>query len=274
MTPISIASLQMVSTPRLKDNLEVAQTLIQQAAQQGAKLVLLPEYFCFMGHKDTDKLALAEPFGEGPIQAFIAHQAQQYGVFIIAGTIPLQVPPNELTEGEPVRVYNSSLVFSPEGQCIARYDKIHMFCFSSGKEHYDEAQVLKPGTQPVVADILGLRVGLSVCYDLRFPELFRRMAPLDLIVMPAAFTYTTGQAHWELLNRTRAVENQCYVLACGQGGKHENGRRTFGHSMLVGPWGEVENVREEGQGVVLGRLDPVKIQQVRTSLPALSHRVL
>jgi predicted amidohydrolase len=274
MTPITVASLQMVSTPRLKDNLEVAQTLIQQAAQQGAKLVLLPEYFCFMGHNDTDKLALAEPFGDGPIQAFLAHQAQQHGVFVIAGTIPLQVPPSELAEGEPIRVYNSSLVFNPEGQCIARYDKIHMFCFTSGKEHYDEARVLKPGTQPVVAELLGLRVGLSVCYDLRFPELFRRMAPLDLIVMPAAFTYTTGQAHWELLNRARAVENQCYVLACGQGGRHENGRRTFGHSMLVGPWGEVENVRQEGPGVVLGRLDPAKIQQVRTSLPALSHRVL
>ena len=268
MNPITVASLQMISTPRVDDNLRIAKTLIQQAAQQGAQLVVLPEYFCLMGHNDTDKLVIAEPFGQGPIQAFLVEQARQHNVHIVAGTMPLVVPNN------PQRVYNSSLVFNPEGQCCARYDKIHLFCFTQGTEHYDEGRILQAGTQPQVANILGLRVGLSVCYDLRFPELYRHMGTLDLIVMPAAFIYTTGQAHWELLNRARAVENQCYVLACGQGGQHENGRRTFGHSMFINPWGEVQNVLPEGQGVVLGQLDPATIQSVRTRLPALKHRVL
>ena len=274
MSAITVASLQMVSTPRLADNLIAAQSLIEQAAGQGAQLLLLPEYFCLMGLKDTDKLGIAEPFGSGPIQGFLADMAARHGIHIIGGTLPLQVPTAELVSGDSPRVYNSCLVFNPQGQCVQRYDKIHLFCFSNGSESYDEARVLKAGTKPAVAEVLGLRIGLSVCYDLRFPELYRGMGTLDLITMPAAFTHTTGLAHWALLNRARAVENQCYVLACGQGGLHENGRRTHGHSMLVNPWGEVENVLEEGQGVVLGQLDPAKMKAIRASLPALSHRVL
>lgn len=266
-TSMTVASLQMISTPDVERNLDIAQRLIGQASKQGARMVLLPEYFCLMGQKDSDKLEIAEPFGQGPIQEFLADQAVVRNVHIVAGTLPIA----SNTEG---RVYNSTLVFNPQGQCTARYDKIHLFCFTKGQESYDEARVLLPGKEPVVADIEGFKVGLSVCYDLRFPELYRAMGQVDLIVMPAAFTHTTGRAHWEVLMRARAIENQCYVLACGQGGLHQNGRRTWGHSMLVNPWGEIENVLAEGEGVLLGKLDPVKIDDVRNSLPALAHRVL
>ena len=264
---MTVASLQMIATPDLERNLDIAQRLIGHAAKQGARMVLLPEYFCLMGHKDTDKLAIAEPIGNGPIQQFLADQAVVRNLHIVAGTLPIASE----VDG---RVYNTTLVFNPQGECTARYDKIHLFCFTKGQESYDEARVLLPGKVPVVADVEGFKIGLSVCYDLRFPELYRAMGLVDLIVMPAAFTYTTGRAHWEVLMRARAIENQCYVLACGQGGVHENGRRTWGHSMLVNPWGEVENVLEEGEGVVLGQLDPAKIVDVRNSLPALTHRVL
>ena len=264
---MKLATLQMVSTGVVSENLQQARSLLEQAAREGAELAVLPEYFCLMGQKDTDKLAIAEPFGHGPIQEFLADQAVVRNVHIVAGTLPI-------ASGTEGRVYNTTLVFNPQGECTARYDKIHLFCFTKGQESYDEAKVLLPGKTPVVADIEGLRVGLSVCYDLRFPELYRAMGKVDLIVMPAAFTHTTGKAHWEVLMRARAIENQCYVLACGQGGQHENGRRTWGHSMLVNPWGEVENVLEAGEGVLLGQLDPAKIADVRNSLPALSHRVL
>ena len=264
---MTVASLQMIATPSVERNLDIAQRLICQAAEQGARMVLLPEYFCLMGHKDTDKLDIAETFGRGPMQEFLANQAAVCNVHIVAGTLPI-------ASGEKNRVYNTTLVFDPQGQCTARYDKIHLFRFTKGQESYDEGRVLLPGNSPVVADVEGFKIGLSVCYDLRFPELYRAMGKVDLIVMPAAFTYTTGRAHWEVLMRARAIENQCYVLASGQGGVHENGRRTWGHSMLVNPWGEVENVLAEGEGIVLGQLDPAKIEEVRNSLPALTHRVL
>lgn len=265
-SPLAVASLQMISTPSVERNLDIAQRLIAQAAGQGARMVLLPEYFCLMGHKETDKLDIAETFGQGPMQTFLATQAATHNVHIMAGTLPLISPVKN-------RVYNTVLVFNPHGECTARYDKIHLFRFTKGEESYDEGRVLLPGNTPVVADVDGFKIGLSVCYDLRFPELYRAMGKVDLIVMPAAFTYTTGRAHWEVLMRARAIENQCYVLACGQGGVHENGRRTWGHSMLVNPWGEIENVLEEGEGIVLGQLDPAKLDEVRTSLPALTHRV-
>ncbi|HEX4842866.1 MAG TPA: carbon-nitrogen hydrolase family protein [Limnobacter sp.] len=264
---MKIAALQMISSPTVDENLRTARRLLQQAAQLGAQLVLLPEYFCLMGRQDTDKLQIAEVYGEGPLQTFLAEQARELGMYLVAGTIPLK-------SVEPDRVYNSSLVFNPDGECTARYDKVHLFCFAKGAERYDEGRVLLAGRMPVVADCGGFKVGLSVCYDLRFPELYRAMGPVDLIVMPAAFTHTTGKAHWEVLMRARAIENQCYVLACGQGGVHPNGRRTWGHSMVVNPWGEVEQMLEEGEGVVMGLLDPAKIVDVRNSLPALTHRVL
>ncbi|OXI89541.1 acyltransferase [Burkholderia sp. AU31652] len=266
-TPFQVAALQMVSTPDVARNLAEARRLIAEAAGEGAQLVLLPEYFCFMGHRDTDKLALAEPYQDGPIQRFLADAARRHGVWVIGGTLPLKAP-------EPDRVLNTTLVFDPSGNEAARYDKIHLFNFEKGDESFDEARTIRAGDTVVAFDAPFGRVGLSVCYDLRFPELYRRMGDCTLIVVPSAFTYTTGRAHWETLLRARAVENQCYVLAAAQGGKHENGRRTWGHSMLIDPWGEIVAVRDVGASVVLGAIDPQRIADVRQSLPAWRHRVL
>ncbi|WP_322024716.1 carbon-nitrogen hydrolase family protein [Burkholderia sp. BCC1977] len=266
-TPFRVAALQMVSTPDVARNLAEAGRLIAEAAGDGAQLVLLPEYFCFMGHRDTDKLALAEPYRDGPIQRFLSEAAHRHGIWVIGGTLPLKAP-------EPDRVLNTTLVFDPSGNEAARYDKIHLFNFEKGDESFDEARTIRAGDTVVAFDAPFGRVGLSVCYDLRFPELYRRMGDCALIVVPSAFTYTTGRAHWEMLLRARAVENQCYVLAAAQGGKHENGRRTWGHSMLIDPWGEIVAVRDEGASVVTGALDPQRIADVRQSLPAWRHRVL
>ncbi|KGU94990.1 carbon-nitrogen hydrolase family protein [Burkholderia pseudomallei MSHR4377] len=266
-SPFPVAALQMVSTPDRERNLAEAGLLIADAAASGARLVLLPEYFCFMGHQDTDKLALAEAYRDGPIQRFLAERAKAHGIWVIGGTLPLKAP-------EPSRVLNTTLVFDPQGREAARYDKIHLFNFEKGDESFDEARTIRPGDAVRTFDAPFGRVGLSVCYDLRFPELYRRMGDCAMIVVPSAFTYTTGRAHWETLLRARAVENQCYVLAAAQGGKHENGRRTWGRSMLVDPWGEIVAVRDEGAGVVAGEIDPARIADVRQSLPAWRHRVL
>ncbi len=262
-----VAALQMVSTPGRDRNLAEAERLIAEAAADGAQLVLLPEYFCFMGFKDTDKLTVREAYGDGPIQRFLADAARRHQVWIIGGTLPLTAP-------EATRVLNTTLVFDPQGNEVARYDKIHLFNFEKGEESFDEARTIRPGEEVRTFDAPFGRVGLSVCYDLRFPELYRRMGDCALIVVPSAFTYTTGRAHWEMLLRARAVENQCYVLAAAQGGKHENGRRTWGHSMLIDPWGEIVAVRDEGASVVTGNLERERIDEVRQSLPAWRHRVL
>ncbi|WP_114814572.1 carbon-nitrogen hydrolase family protein [Paraburkholderia kururiensis] len=267
LSPYRVAALQMVSTPERDRNLAEAERLIAEAAAQGAQLVLLPEYFCFMGFKDTDKIGVREPHGDGPIQRFLSDAARRHGVWVIGGTLPLVAP-------EPERVLNTTLVFDPQGAEAARYDKIHLFSFEKGEESFDEARTIRPGDTVRTFEAPFGRVGLSVCYDLRFPELYRRMGDCALMVVPSAFTYTTGRAHWETLLRARAVENQCYVLAAAQGGKHENGRRTWGHSMLIDPWGEIVAVRDEGAGAVVGDIDPARIQEVRTSLPAWRHRVL
>ncbi|MGE5450228.1 MAG: carbon-nitrogen hydrolase family protein [Acidobacteriota bacterium] len=280
---MKVAALQMVSTPRLDENLAHARALIERAAAQGAELVALPEYFCLMGQRDADKLAIAEPLADPiapdphttPIQAMLARAAREHRIWLIGGTAPIQ-------SHEAQRVFNTTLVFNPDGERVARYDKIHLFCFNDGERAYNEAATLTPGSQPVAFDLTDRsgqlwRVGLSICYDLRFPELFRALAvprPLDLIVLPAAFTDTTGLAHWELLLRARAVENLCHVLAPGQGGEHENGRRTFGHSLVVGPWGEVLACQAQGPGVVLATLDRQRQDTCRAQLPALQHRVL
>ena len=268
---MKIAALQMVSTPRVDENLATAQRLIGDAAREGARLVALPEYFCFMAADDRDKLAIAEAPGAGPIQQALADAARAHRVWVIGGTLPI-------TSDDPEHVLNASCVYSPDGQLAARYDKMHLFRYDNGRERYDEARVLCAGEAPVAVEAEGLRVGLSICYDLRFPELYRALSfapgqrPCDLIAVPAAFTYTTGHAHWELLLRARAVENQCYVIAAAQGGTHETGRRTWGHSMIVDPWGEVLGVQPEGEGIVMAELDPARIASVRMQLPALQHR--
>ncbi|WP_250525393.1 carbon-nitrogen hydrolase family protein [Caballeronia sp. GAWG2-1] len=262
-----VAALQMVSAPDRDRNLTEAGRLIAEAAREGAQLVLLPEYFCYMGFKDTDKLAIRETPGAGPIQQFLSDAAREHRVWVIGGTLPLQ-------SAEPDRVLNTTLVFDPAGKQVGRYDKIHLFNFEKGEESFDEARTICPGSEVRTFDAPFGRVGLSVCYDLRFPELYRKMGDCALMVVPSAFTYTTGKAHWEILLRARAIENQCYVLAAAQGGKHENGRRTFGHSILIDPWGEIIDVRDEGAGVVAGQIDPARIASVRQSLPAYRHRVI
>ena len=269
-----IAAVQMVSTPDRDRNLDAAAALIAQAAAQGAEMVGLPEYFCLMGRRDTDKFAIAEPLDDGPIQRFLAQTARRHGLWLIGGTLPISIP------GRADRLHNTCVVHDPQGRRVARYDKIHLFAFDNGREQYDEGRVLEAGDTPADFMTAGHRVGLSVCYDLRFPELYRALAgspgaaPCDLMCVPAAFTHTTGQAHWELLLRARAIENQCYVLAPAQGGLHENGRRTWGHSMIVDPWGQVLASLPEGEGVVLADVDTARLQAVRSQLPALSHRRL
>jgi nitrilase len=268
---MKIAAVQMVSGISLQANLDAARRLIAQAAADRAQLVALPEYFCFMGRVETDKLEIAETPGHGPIQRMLAEAAAEHHVWVIGGTLPMRSP-------DPQRVLNSCRVYAPDGALAAHYDKIHLFRFERDaggtRESYDEGRAIFAGATPVACQSAGLRVGLSVCYDLRFPELYRALMtpPCDLFSVPSAFTYTTGQAHWELLLRARAVENQCYVIAPAQGGRHENGRRTWGHSMIVDPWGEVLAVRPEGEGVVLAELDPARIAEVRAQLPALTHR--
>lgn len=264
---IKIAAVQMVSTPEPEENFAVARRLVAQAVADGAQLVLLPEYWPIMGMRDTDKVAHAETLGAGPIQAVMAELAQQHGIWLIGGTLPLVAP-------EAGKVLNTTLVFDPAGQRVARYDKIHLFSFTKGDESYDEARTIVPGEQVQTFDAPFGKVGLSVCYDLRFPELYRAMGECKLIVVPAAFTYTTGQSHWETLLRARAIENQCYVLAAAQGGTHRNGRRTWGHSMLIDPWGEIKSVVDEGEGIAIGAIEPHLLDKVRESLPALLHRKL
>jgi nitrilase len=264
---MKVAALQMVSRPEVQANLDDAAQLIAQAAAEGAKLALLPEYFCLLGRRDDDKLAIAESAGEGPIQAFLAAMAREHRLWLVGGTLPLRVAGQQ-------RVRNSCLVFAPDGALAARYDKIHLFAYDNGRERYDEARVLEAGSERAALQAGELRVGLSVCYDLRFPEHYRALMnpPCDLLCVPSAFTYTTGAAHWELLLRARAVENQCYVLAAAQGGRHDNGRRTFGQSLLADPWGQVVALLPEGPGVVAGEVDAARIAEVRTQLPALAHR--
>lgn len=263
----TVAAVQMVSTPIVEENIATARRLVAEAAARGAELVTLPEYWPIMGMSDTDKVGHAEQPGSGPIQDFMAEAAREHRIWLIGGTLPLVSP-------DAGKVMNTTLVYAPDGKPVMRYDKIHLFGFTKGSESYDEARTIVPGESVGSFEAPFGRVGLSVCYDLRFPELYRAMGECALIVVPAAFTHTTGMAHWEVLLRARAIENQCYVLASAQGGQHANGRRTFGHSMLVDPWGEVKAMLKEGEGVVSGEIDPAFLASVRESLPALKHRKL
>jgi predicted amidohydrolase len=269
---MKVAAIQMVSTPRVEDNLAAADRLLAQAAVLGCELAVLPEYFCLLGRSDTDKLAARETFGAGPVQDFLSEAARRHGLWLVGGTLPLAA-------ADDAHVRNTCIAWSPQGEPVARYDKIHLFRFDNGRDRFDEARTIEPGAEPVAFDVVARdgrrwRVGMSVCYDLRFPELYRRLGA-DLLLVPSAFTHVTGQAHWEPLLRARAIENLAYVVAPAQGGVHENGRRTWGHSLVVDPWGTAVAQREaDGEGVVVATLDAQRLAQVRGQLPALQHRVL
>lgn len=271
---MKVAAIQMVSAIARDANLAQARALLAEAARAGAELAVLPEYFCMMGARDTDKLGLREAAGAGTVQDFLADAAREFGLWIVGGTLPLESP-------EAERVFNTSLAYSPAGECVARYDKIHLFYFDNGTERYDERRVIAPGAKPVVFELPSRdghrwRVGMSVCYDLRFPELYRALAKrgAELLLVPSAFTRTTGAAHWEVLLRARAIENLAWVVAPAQGGRHENGRQTWGQSMVVDPWGTVVAQQASEEGVVVFDLDAGQIERMRKQLPALSHCVL
>ena len=267
---MKVAAIQMVSGQDAQANLAQALTWIEQAAAAGAELIGLPEYFCLIGQHDHDKLAIQETLGQGPLQDALRAAAQRLGVWIAGGTLPIRAD-------TPERVFNTTLVWNPHGDVVARYDKIHLFAYDNGRESYDESRVLQAGRTPTAfalpsRDGQTWRVALSVCYDMRFPELYRSLAP-DLIMAPSAFTHTTGQAHWEVLLRARAVENLSYVMAPAQGGTHPSGRCTWGQTLVIDPWGEVLAQQAEGAGMVLAELDWARMQAMRVQLPALQHRV-
>ena len=262
---MKIAAIQMVSGIIVDDNLVVAQRLLEQAAAQGAELVALPEYFPLMSPDETAKIRIRERDGEGPLQDFLKDAARRHKLWVVGGSIPLAAD-------DPDKVRNSTLVFDDTGHRVARYDKVHLFGFETSRERYDESATIEAGNEVVCFDGPCGEIGLSICYDLRFPELFRAMGEVSLIVLPAAFTHTTGRAHWQVLLRARAIENQCYVLASAQGGTHPHGRRTWGESIIIDPWGEVLASLPEGPGVVVADVDPARIAGVRACLPALRHR--
>ncbi|RPI46293.1 MAG: carbon-nitrogen hydrolase family protein, partial [Betaproteobacteria bacterium] len=241
-TSARMAAIQMVSGPYVAENLENAGELLGRAAATGASLAALPEFFPIMGLHETDKVKVREQFGSGPIQDFLAQTARRLRMWIVGGSVPLEA-------GAPGKVLNTCLVYDDAGRLAGRYDKIHLFGFDNGRERYVEANTIEPGTEVVTLPTPFGRLGLSVCYDLRFPELYRRMGPVDVILVPSAFTATTGKAHWETLLRARAVENQAYVLAPAQGGRHPSGRETHGDTMIVDPWGEVMARLPTGPGL-------------------------
>lgn len=265
-----VAAVQMVSTDDVQANIESAMAGTREAAEKGAQLVVLPEYFCLLSPRDEAKKEIAEDYGDGPIQTALAQLARETKLWLVGGTLPLKV--NEIAKTD--RVFNTQLVFSPDGEVVARYDKIHLFNFDNGAESYNESKSVVAGHESRIAELPLGKVGLSTCYDLRFPELYRAMGEVDLIVVPAAFTETTGRAHWEPLLRARAIENQTYVLASAQGGEHPGARRTWGHSMLIDPWGEIITQLNLGPGVLVGEISGERLRSVRSSLPALKNRVL
>ncbi|MBY0575833.1 MAG: carbon-nitrogen hydrolase family protein [Gallionellaceae bacterium] len=262
-----VAAIQMASGPNVAGNLAEARRLIAKAAEQGARLVVLPEFFAIMGMSEQDKVTAREQPGQGRIQSFLAETARQNKIWLVGGSIPL-------VASEPGKVLNTCLMFDERGEQVARYDKIHLFNLELGNERYNEAKTIEPGNRVVVVDSPFGRIGLAVCYDLRFPELFRAMKDVDIIVLPAAFTETTGKMHWEVLVRARAIENLAYVVASAQGGYHVSGRETHGNSMIVDPWGRVLDRLPRGSGVVIAEVNPSYQASLRNSLPALAHRVL
>lgn len=267
---MKLAAVQMASGPQVAANLYEAGRLIQKAAAAGAQLVVLPENFACMPQMDEERLQVAEADGHGPIQDFLAEKAREHRVWIVGGTIPIRAD-------DPRRLRAACLLIDDRGIRVARYDKIHLFDVKlDNGEEYNESRVIEPGTTPVVAETPFGRLGLAVCYDLRFPELFRQLLDLgaELFAVPSAFTARTGRAHWEILVRARAVENLAYVVAAAQGGYHLNGRETYGDSMIVNPWGEVLDRLSRGSGVVLADLDRRFFDHTRSRFPSIQHRKL
>lgn len=262
------AAVQMASGPNVGGNLQEAGRLIAKAAGAGARLIVLPENFAIMPMKEDDRLDVAERDGAGPIQDFLSSRAREHRVWIVGGTIPL-------VADDPRKVRPACLVLDDQGKRVARYDKMHLFDVSlENGEQYNESRSQEAGTEVVVLDTPFGRMGLAVCYDLRFPELFRRMLDegAELFAVPSAFTEMTGKAHWEILVRARAIENLAYVLAAGQGGYHVNGRETHGDSMIVSPWGYVLDRLPRGSGFVIAEIERARLESVRSSLPAIHHR--
>ncbi len=262
---VRIAAIQMVSSTCVDENAAAVRRLVGGAVADGAQLVVLPEFFPMIGATDVARLAIRETAGDGPLQSMLAELAATHGVWLVGGSIPL-------LGCDSGRALNTTLVFDPQGRQVSRYDKMHLFSFKAGAEAYDESLSIEPGDAPVAFDTPFARIGLSICYDLRFPEYFRQLGEVDMLILPAAFTATTGEAHWEVLLRARAIENQCYVIASAQGGRHESGRKTWGHSMIVDPWGEILSVLPSGEGWVCADFNRQRLDTIRHRLPALKHR--
>lgn len=266
-----LAAIQMASGPNVSANLTEAGRLISQSVDAGAELVVLPENFAYMGMQEKDKIGISEPQGSGPIQDFIVAQADKHRAWIVAGTIPIQTQDSQ-------RVAAACLLYNNHGEQVARYDKVHLFDvkIEESGETYNESETTEAGKQVSVVDTPFGRLGLAVCYDLRFPELFRRMASegVDIIAIPSAFTAITGKAHWEVLLRARAIENLAYVIASAQGGYHVNSRETFGHSMIIDPWGRVQDCLPSGSGFVIAKMDKQQLENTRRNFPVLQHRKL
>lgn len=268
---IKMAAIQMASGPNVGANLIEARRLVNQAVHAGANLVVLPENFAIMGMKESDKVAIREPDGKGPIQDFLAEQAYKNNVWLVGGTVPL-------VANAPNKVRAACLVYDNRGKRVARYDKTHLFdvrIVDTG-EQYVESETIEAGENVVVVDTPFAKLGIAVCYDLRFPELFRNMLEhqVEVIVLPSAFTAITGSAHWEILVRARAIENLCYVVAADQGGYHVNGRESYGDSMIVDPWGRVLDRLSSGSGFVMGEIDLHYLHNTRRNFPVLDHRKL
>lgn len=264
-----VAAIQMASGPNIKANLAEAEKLISIAVQQDAKLVVLPENFAIMGMSEMDKVGVAEKLGDGPIQNFLSDQARKHKIWLVGGTIPM-------ASDDVGRVYGACLLYNDSGEMVANYNKIHLFdvTIEASNESYNESQTTVPGDDVVVVDTPFGKMGIAVCYDLRFPELFRTMADagMEICVIPSAFTSMTGKAHWESLLRARAIENLCFVIAAAQGGYHVNGRETHGDSMIIDPWGMILNRLPHGTGVVVSEIDMTMLSRTRKSFPVLEHR--
>ena len=266
-----VAAIQMASGPKVGANLLEAERLVSDAAKAGAELVVLPENFAIMGLSETDKLDEREKPGEGPIQDFLARMARQHGIWLAGGTVPME-------SSDPGKIRAAYLLLNDKGEQVARYDKIHLFDVNvpGSGEKYTESETIEAGTEAVVVDTPFGKIGIAVCYDLRFPELFREMLDMgmEIALVPSAFTAITGKAHWETLVRARAIENLCYVVASAQGGYHANGRETHGDSMIVEPWGMIVDRLPRGSGFVLAEIDRERIESTRRNFPAIEHRRL